>query len=67
MKYKDVIDVYKYADDTKGIDFVEDYITLNGNDWNYDQHRVIDTTSTEEDFLKTVGDFLQFEISRIMV
>ncbi len=66
-KYKDVIDVYKYADDTKGIDFVEDYITLNGNDWNYDQHRVIDTTPTEEDFLKTVGDFLQFEISRIML
>lgn len=66
-KYKDVIDVYKYADDTKGIDFVEDYITLNGNDWNYDQHRIIDTTPIEEDFLKTVGDFLQFEISRIMI
>lgn len=65
-RYKDVIDVYKYSDDTKDIDFVEDVITLNGNDWNYDQHRVIDTTPTEEDFLKTVGDFLQFEISKIM-
>ena len=65
-RYKDVIDVYKYGDDTKDIDFVEDVITLNGNDWNYDQHRVIDTTPTEEDFLKTVGDFLQFEISKVM-
>lgn len=65
-RYKDVIDVYKYGDDTKDIDFVEDVITLNGNDWNYDQHCVIDTTPTEEDFLKTVGDFLQFEISKIM-
>ena len=65
-RYKDVIDVYKYSDDIKDIDFVEDVITLNGNDWNYDQHRVIDTTPTEEDFLKTVGAFLQFEISKIM-
>ena len=65
-RYKDVIDVYKYGDDTKDIDFIEDVITLNGNDWNYDQHRVIDTTPTEEDFLKTVGDFLQFEISKVM-
>lgn len=65
-RYRDVVDVYKYGDDTKDIDFVEDVITLNGNDWNYDAHRVIDTIPTEEDFLKTVGDFLQFEIGRIM-
>lgn len=65
-KYHDILDVYKYGDNTKGIDVVEDVITLSGKDWNYDQHRVIDTTPTEEDFLKTVGDYLQFEISQIM-
>lgn len=62
-KYHDILDVYKYGDNTKGIDIVEDVITLSGKDWNYDQHRIIDTTPTEDDFLKTVGDFLQFEIS----
>lgn len=65
-KYHDILDVYKYGDNTKGIDIVEDVITLSGKDWNYDQHRIIDTTPTEDDFLKTVGDFLQFEISQIM-
>lgn len=65
-RYRDILDVYKYGNKDKEIDIVEDVITLDGNDWNYDQHRVIDTTPTEEDFLKTVGDFLQFEISKIM-
>lgn len=65
-KYHDILDVYRYSDNTKGVDVVEDVITLSGKDWNYDQHRVIDTTPTEEDFMKTVGDFLQFEISQIV-
>ena len=65
-KYRDVLDVFKYSDNTKGIDIVEGYITLSGKDWNYDQHRIIDTTPTEEDFLKTVGDFLEFEISMVL-
>lgn len=65
-RYHDVVDVYKYGDTTKDIDIVEDYITLSGKDWNYDQHRIIDTTPTEEDFMKTVGDFLEFEISQIL-
>lgn len=65
-RYQDILDVYKYGETDKGIDIVEDCITLSGKDWNYDQHRIIDTTPTEEDFLKTVGDYLKFEISRIV-
>lgn len=65
-RYHDILDVYKYGDTTKDIDIIEDVITLSGKDWNYDQHRIIDTTPTEEDFLKTVGDYLQFEISQIL-
>lgn len=65
-KYQDILDVYKYSNADKGIDIVEDVITLSGKDWNYDQHRIIDTTPTEEDFLKTVGDYLQFEISQML-
>lgn len=65
-RYHDILDVYKYGDTIKDIDIIEDVITLSGKDWNYDQHRIIDTTPTEEDFLKTVGDYLQFEISQIL-
>lgn len=65
-RYHDLLDVYKYSDDTKDIDIVEAKITLSGADWNYDQHKIIDTTPTEEDFMKTVGDFLKFEISQII-
>lgn len=50
----------------EGIDYIEANISLSGKDWNYEQHRIIDTEPTEEDFLKTVGDFLQFEISQIL-
>ncbi len=65
-RYHELLDVYKYSDDTKDIDIVEATITLSGADWNYDQHKIIDTTPTEEDFMKTVGDFLKFEISQII-
>lgn len=66
QKYHDILDVFKYGDDTKDIDIIDDTITLEGNDWNYNQHCIIDTTPTEEDFLKTVGDYLQFEIKQIL-
>ena len=45
---------------------IKDTITLEGNDWNYDQHRVIDTTPTEEDFKKTVADYLSWKVSQLM-
>ena len=45
---------------------IKDTITLEGNDWNYDQHRVIDTTPTEEDFKKTVSAYLSFKVSQLM-
>lgn len=65
-KYQDILEVYKYGKEVEGIDYIEANISLSGKDWNYEQHRIIDTEPTEEDFLKTVGDFLQFEISQIL-
>ena len=40
--------------------------TIKENGLNYTQHRVIDTTPTEEDFIETVGQYLEFEISQIL-
>lgn len=41
-------------------------IGKNGDDWNWDQHVHVDVTPHEEDFLKVVGDYLDFEIGTIL-
>lgn len=46
--------------------YVEDVISLNGNDWTYGQHRKFDTRPTENDFKKVVKDYLAWKISEII-
>lgn len=48
------------------MEIVKEKITKKYDDWNYDAHRVIDTTPTEEDFMKTVFEFMSFEFKRAM-
>lgn len=43
---------------------IRDTVSLNGNDWTFAQHRVIDTMPTEEDFRKTVADYLAWKVSQ---
>ncbi len=43
--------------------YIEDYITLNGDDWTYSQHKKIDKKTKKEDFVKIVSDFLSWQIS----
>lgn len=45
---------------------IKDTISLNGNDWTFQNHRKIDTTPTEADFRKTVSDYLSFRVSQIL-
>ena len=45
---------------------IKDTITLNGNDWTFNQHKKIATTPTEEDFKKTVADYLAWKVSAIL-
>ena len=45
---------------------IKDTITLNGDDWLFTQHQVIDTTPTEEDFKKTVANYLSWKVSQLM-
>lgn len=77
-RYQDMIKIYKLgknAAKNKGFHqelwnldnvFVEDLIDINGNDWNFEKHQVIDTTPTEEDFMKTVGEYLSWEVSQLL-
>lgn len=45
---------------------IKDTISLSGEDWCFSQHKEIDTRPTEEDFKKTVADFLAWKISAIL-
>ncbi len=45
---------------------IKDTISLAGNDWTFNQHRKIDITPTEEDFKKTVADYLAWKVSAIL-
>lgn len=69
QRYEDVLAVWKHgerAQTVTEVEFVDDVISLDGNDWNYTQHMVIDTVPTEEDFMKTVGDYMSFELSMVL-
>lgn len=45
---------------------IRDVISLDGNDWLFTQHQVIDTNPTEEDFKKIVADYLSWKVSNLM-
>lgn len=49
------------------MEIIKETIEKEYNDWNYDRHRVIDTTPTEEDFIKTIYDFLEFERKQAII
>jgi len=72
-RYSDIVKIYKAGKNAKveanwNIDdiYVEDFITPSGADWNFDQHNIIDTKPTLEDFKKTVSDYLSWEVSNIL-
>lgn len=73
-RYQDIIKIYKAGKNAKinselwNLDeiYVESCISLNGNDWNFDQHKKIDTKPTLADFKKTVADYLSWEVSQIL-
>ena len=46
--------------------YIEDCISLDGDDWTFAQHKVIDTVPTEEDFKKTVANYLTWKVSNLM-
>lgn len=71
-RYQEVIDIVlgnipdtKYYTEENG-KLIKDKISLEGNDWTFNQHVVIDTTPTEEDFKKTVADYLSFRVSQLL-
>ena len=45
---------------------IRDVISLNGNDWLFTQHQMINTNPTEEDFKRVVAEYLSWKVSNLM-
>jgi hypothetical protein len=72
-RYADIILIYKAGKRAKveanwklNEVYVEDFITPSGADWNFDQHKKIDTKPALSDFRKTVTDYLSWEIEQLL-
>lgn len=55
----------EYYTEANGL-VMRDTVSLEGDDWTFNQHKKIDTTPTEEDFKKTVADYLAWKVSAIL-
>lgn len=55
----------RYYTESNGL-VVRDTISLEGNDWTFNQHKEIDINPTHEDFKKTVSDYLAWKIGSII-
>lgn len=71
-RYQEVVDIV--LDNIPDTDYytekngklIKDRISLEGDDWTYNQHIKIDVNPTEDDFKKTVSDYLSFRISQLL-
>lgn len=54
-----------YYNENNGL-VIRDTISLEGNDWTYNQHKKIGIIPTEEDFKTTIKDFLSWKVSQII-
>ena len=71
-RYQEVIDLVldnmpetEYYTKDNGL-YIEDTISLSGDDWTFAQHKVIDTVPTEEDFKRTVANYLAWKVGTLM-
>jgi len=72
-RYSDIVKIYKAGKSAKveakwnlNEVYVEGFIDDSGANWNYDQHKIIDSKPTLVDFKKTVSDYLAWEVSNIL-
>ena len=72
-RYADIIKIYKAgkiakveADWKLNEVYIDDFITKSGADWNFNQHKTIDTKPTYDDFRKTVADYLAWEVDQLL-
>jgi len=71
-RYQEVVDailgrkLLKDCEYLTDVTYLEDKITLKGNDWTFKQHKKIDLIPTEDDFKKVVVDYLSWKVGAIL-
>lgn len=69
-RYDEIVDLVLYGKQYLHYfteeEYIEDTITLNGDDWTFLQHKKINTNPTEEDFENTVKEFLAWKVSEVL-
>ena len=69
-RYQEVVDLVNYGKKYLAYftedEYIEDTITLEGNDWTFNQHKIVDTIPTEEDFMKVVSEYLAWEVGQVL-
>lgn len=71
-RYREIVDIVlgnvpdtEYYTEKNG-KVIIDRISLEGNDWTFNDHVKVETVPTISDFKKSVGDFLSWRISQLM-
>lgn len=69
-RYQEVVDLVNYGKNYlhyfKEEDYIEDVISLNGDDWTFAQHKKVEARPTEEDFMRVVSDYLAWEVGQVL-
>jgi hypothetical protein len=69
-RYQEVVDLVNYGKTYLKYftekEYIEDTITLDGDDWTFSQHKKINAIPTETDFMKVVSDYLAWEVGRVL-
>ncbi|MGX3044364.1 hypothetical protein [Helicobacter sp. T3_23-1056] len=73
-RYSDIIKIYKAGKNAKvdstlwNLDeiYIEDFISDSGADWNFDQHKKVDSKPTLQDFKKCVSEYFAWEVANVL-
>ncbi|MDR0918586.1 MAG: SAM-dependent methyltransferase, partial [Oscillospiraceae bacterium] len=70
QRYEEVVNLVlngrQYLEYFTEEEYIEDTISLEGNDWTFSQHKKIDTVPTDDDFMKVVSDYLAWEVGEVL-
>ncbi len=69
-RYEEVVNLVLYGESYQHYftenEYIEDTISLDGNDWTFKQHLKIDSMPTDDDFKDIVKEYLSWKVSMII-
>ena len=74
-RYNDIVEIYKngnassrFLQSSWNLDeiYIEDFISDSGADWNFNQHKKVDSKPSLQDIKKSVSEYLAWEVSNVL-